>query len=434
MKNILKYIVLLSFLGLTCYVILEQLIPDFYIQIICAVIASIVAFVFIRKHIEPWAFHKFFLIFSFLFLIFIPMVGPKENDSFEKRKLADFPNFRWSNVWKFLFEYEDYYNDRFAFRNSAVQSISKFRFRLFRISPMPIIVQVGEDDWLYTSRKEYILDTSTPFTKEQLDSVILNLKIITKYFEIRNIKYYFSMIPVKERIYPEFMPPDLRFRMKFSKAAQLHAELLKYPEIKSIDVKDVLIEGKKIRPTFYSADTHWNEYGAFLGYRKIIERVRQDFPQVIPFEISDYTIDSVMTDAGDLQLLMGFRDELQYIRYSLDPINQPDPLIIDSTIFESTNTRYSIREMPKPVNGLRLFLVRDSFSQYMRKFITPNFDRTVLAWTPVVPVAKVMQEKPDLVVHEILEHFVTFTMQLPPEISGDTLFLEQYFPGYLNDK
>jgi len=431
MKNLLKYILLLAFIGILSYVLLEQWIGNVNLLIGISSALAIVVFLVIRKHIYTWPFHKFLLVFAFLFLIFIPFVGKKETESFEKRQLAEFPHFRLSNIWKFLFQYEDYFNDRFAFRNSSVQAISKFRFRLFRISPMPNIVQVGKNDWLFTSRDEYILDTSTPYTKEQLDSVIINLKIITKYFDIRNIKYYFAMIPVKERIYPEYMPADLRYRMEFSKAAQLNAELLKHPDIRAIDVKNVLIEGKKVRPTFYSADTHWNEYGAFLGYRKIMERVRMDFPQIKPFEISDYTIDSVMTDAGDLQLLMGFRDELQYIRYHLKSNDIPSPIIIDSTAFETQNSRYSIREMPEPVNGLRLFLIRDSFSQYMRIFITPNFDRTVLGWIPIVPVAKVMQEKPHLVIHEILEHFVVYTLQLPPEIKGDTLFLNQYFPGYL---
>ncbi len=431
MKNWLKYTLLLLFLFTFSFVLLLQWIISEATLLTAAAAISVSAFFILKHYVASWPFHKFFLIASFLLLITIPMVGPKETTSLENRKLAAFPDFRFSNVWKFLFDYEDYFNDSFSFRNTAVKAISKFRFRLFRVSPMPVIVQVGKNDWLYTSRPDYIKDTSSPFTAAQLDSVIMNLKIITKYFDIRNIKYYFTVIPVKERIYPEFMPQDLLFRMEFSKAAQLNAELLKHPEIRSVDVKDVLIEGKKTRPTYYSGDTHWNVFGAFLGYRKIIDRVAQDFPQIKPFEIDDYTIDSIMVDAGDLQLLMGFSDELFFRRYRMKPIDQDVPVVIDSTTFDSTSSRFSIRVMPKPVNGLRLFLIRDSFSEYMRIFITPNFDRTVLGWTPTVPVAKVMQEKPDLVIHQILEHYVMHTLKLPPEISGDTLFLNQHFPGYM---
>lgn len=431
MKGILKYLVLVIYLFALAYIIFEQFIPNVYgLYGVCAALA-IIGFLLLRKHIEPYPFYKFFLIFSFVFLISVPFLGARENSSFEKRALAEFPTFRISNVWKFFFQYQSYFNDRFAFRNEAVQAISKFRFRLFRVSPMPQIVKVGKDDWLFTSREEYINDTSTPFTQAQLDSVILNLEIITKYFDIRNIKFYFSMIPIKERIYPEYMPGDLSRRMTFSKAAQLNEALKNHPSIRSIDCKDVLLEGKKIRPTYYTTDTHWNEFGAFLGYRKIIERVRQDFPQIKPFEINDFNIDSSVTDAGDLQLLMGFRDVMQFTHYHLRRKSGPDPLIVDSTYLCTTNTRYSIREMPQKTSGLKLFLVRDSFTEYLRIFITPNFDRTVFAWMPVIPVANVMQEKPDIVIQEILEHFVVYTKQLPPEIAGDTLFLNQYFPGFL---
>lgn len=431
MKGILKYIVLLAYLLAFSFILLKQFIPNEYVLYGSCAALTIISFIMIKKYISDYPFYKFFLIFTFVFLISVPFVGEKENTSFEKRALAEFPAFKLSNIWKFFFQYQSYFNDRFAFRNEAVQAISKFRFRIFHVSPMPQIVKVGKDDWLFTSRDEYINDTSTPFTKSQLDSVILNLQIITKYFDIRNIKYYFAMIPVKERIYPEYMPGDLRKQMTFSKQAQLYDELKKHPEIRSIDCKAELIAAKKIRPVYYTTDTHWNEYGAFLGYRKIIERVKQDYPQIIPFEESDFTLDSSVTDAGDLQLLMGFRDVLKFNHYHLKRKSGPDPVIVDSSYLCIGNHRYSIREMPKKTSGLKLFLVRDSFSEYLRIFITPNFDRTVLAWMPVIPVANVMQEKPDIVIQEILEHFVVYTKQLPPEIAGDTLFLNQYFPGYV---
>ncbi|MBL0339792.1 MAG: hypothetical protein IPP71_02085 [Bacteroidetes bacterium] len=431
MKNALKYLILAAYLMALSYVFVERFTTNVYILYPVGVAISLVAFLLIKKQIHSYSFHKFFLIYSFLFFILIPFLGKKESTSFEKRELAAFPNLRLSNVWKFFYEYQDYFNDRFAFRNEAVQAISKFRFHLFRVSPMPQIVKVGQGDWLYTSREEYIFDTSTPFTKAQLDSVILNLQIVTKYFDIRNIKYYYAMLPVKERIYPEYMPADLRKRMTFSKRDQLYAELKNHPEIRSIDCKDVLIEGKKIRPTFYTTDTHWNEYGAFLGYRKIIERVRQDFPQIVPFEESDFVLDSSITDAGDLQLLMGFRDVMRFTHYHLKRKSGPDPVIVDSTYLCVGNSRYSIREMPHKPTGLKLFLVRDSFTEYLRIFITPNFDRTIFAWMPVVPVANVVNESPNIVIHEILEHFVVYTKQLPPEIAGDTLFLNTYFPGFI---
>jgi hypothetical protein len=433
MKHLPKYILLAVQLYVLAWVMMLHFSDDQNILIISGIVISIVITFLMRNIISKWTFNKILFIGTFLVILYVPLVGPRETTSFEKRELAPFPEFRAGNPWKFFFGYQSWFNDRFAFRNDAVQLISKLRFRLFKVSPMPKIVETGQGDWLFTSRPEYILDTSTPFTPEQLDTVILNLQMITKYFEERNISFYFAMIPVKERIYPEYLPASLEYRMRFSKAAQLNERLKQHPEIRSVDVKDVLIEGKKVRPTYYTVDTHWNEYGAFLGYRKIIERVRQDYPQIVPFEITDYEIDSVMTDAGDLQLLMGFRDEIEFLRYHLKPINLPTPIVIDSSNYVPGSTRYSIREVENAPTDLKLFLVRDSFSEYMRRYITPHFKRTVLAWVPVIPVGQAVKEQPDIVVQEILEHFVRFTLQLPPEIQNDTLFLNKNFPGYLKN-
>ena len=76
------------------------------------------------------------------------------------------------------------------------------------------------------------------------------------------------MTPIKERIYPEFMPADLRHKFVFSKAEQLYDRLKNNTKIRWVNYKSELIAGKKVRPTYYNLDTHWNEYGAFLAYKK----------------------------------------------------------------------------------------------------------------------------------------------------------------------
>lgn len=431
MNNILKYILIFIYVVLFIHITFSQFIPNEIINYAICIIVAIGFILFTRSHINKQPFSRLLLVATFFFLISVPLAGKKEEDSFEKRALAEFPQFRWGNVWKFFYGYQSYFNDRFAFRNDAVQAISKFRFKVFRISPMPQIVRVGDKDWLFTSRSEYIHDTSTPFTEAQLDTVVMHLEIITKYFDIRNIKYYYSMTPIKERIYPEFMPADLRHKFTFSKAEQLYNLLKNNSNIRWVNYKPELIEGKKTRPTYYTLDTHWNQFGAFLAYKKIIARVKADFPSIIPYTDDDMEIDSSVTDAGDLQLLMGFRDLLHFEHYHVKfkvPVN---PIVVDSASYDTRVGRFSIREMPGPKKGLKLFLVRDSFSEYLRIYLTPHFDRTVLAWMPVIPVAKVVEEKPDIVIQQMLEQFVMYTLQLPPEIKGDTLFLNQYFPEYL---
>lgn len=431
MKHIPKYLLALLFLGTALGFFAENFTEEMWVWIPAFAVAVFVVWRF-RGMIDRQPFSRFILVFSFMFLISIPLIGKKEAESYEKRALAEFPGFRFSNPWKFFFGFTDWFNDRFAFRNEAVQSISKFRLRTFKISTMPRIVEWGEGNWLFTTRKEYVEDTSIPFTEAQLDTVEKNLEIITRYFDTKGIKYYFAMIPVKERIYPEYMSELLRYRMRFSKQAQIYERIASNPNIRSVDVKDVLIEGKKGRPTFYTTDTHWNQYGCFLAYRKIIDKIRQDFPEVQPSKMSDYEISNYVTDAGDLQILMGFRDEFKFERMHFTHKSGVKLISTDGDTAEvGEHKKYQAYTMSGVNNNLRLALIRDSFSEYLKLFICRDFSRSDLVWTPKLPVKEILAAKPDIVLQEILEMFVMNTLVLPDEIKNDKNFMKENFPGWV---
>jgi len=68
-------------------------------------IAAIVVFFIPKETINKSGINQFYFVTIFLLLIFTPFVGEKENESLEKRNLTEFPEWRWSNVWKFFIQY-----------------------------------------------------------------------------------------------------------------------------------------------------------------------------------------------------------------------------------------------------------------------------------------------------------------------------------------
>ena len=52
-------------------------------------------------------------------------------------------------------------------------------------------------------------------------------------------------------------------------------------------------------------------------------------------------------------------------------------------------------------------MFRDSFSVYLIPYLSEHFSRSVYVWSPIFIPDIVEQEKPDIVVHEILELFMT---------------------------
>jgi len=317
MIKTLKYIILFILLAIISLVLLENFISTNMITVAVSVLFASLLLYFFRDVVNKLAVNELIFICSFLAIIWIPLVGKKETISLEKRALAEFPTMRIENVWAFFSDFTKYFSDRLAYRNASVTAISKFKYKVFNVLPVPNIVALGKDGWLYYAIDPEIKDPCTPFTKEQLKRIKMNLDITTKWFDQRNIKYYLAIIPYKSRIYSEMMPDQLKLRMRHANYVQLLNYLEKDTALRLVNCTPELIKGKNVRPVYYKTDTHWNEYGAFLGYRKIIERVRKDFPQITPLELSDFIIDSTIAENGDLELMMGFSGVINTPKYVL---------------------------------------------------------------------------------------------------------------------
>ncbi len=415
------------------YIFIEKFdITWWVLAIVPAFLAAVIVWLFHRT-LQKRKFSQLFFVGFFLLIISLPLVGRKQETSLEKRKLTEFPAMRISNVWEFFFQFQNYFNDRFAFRSQSVEAISRFRLDFFGVSSMPHLVEVGKNGWLFTSKSDQIQNTATPFTDEELDAVERNLEMITRYLDQYGIKYYFAIIPTKEHIYQEQMHELLKRRMRFSKADQLNNRLRNNPIIRTIYVKDVLMEGKSVRDTYSSIDTHWNQYGCFLAYRKVVARISQDFPGIQGADHNDFDIVTTRTDEGDLQFLMGFRKKYFFDHYRYVPKNGVEPFEVDSVYPEvPASWNYAVMKMPGNNSGLKLVMIRDSFGEFMKLFLSRDFENTELIWNPVVPIGKVLSVKPDVVYQQLAEPLVMHALKLPEEIAADTVFLKKYYPEYLN--
>lgn len=430
MQNILKYTFLIAITFAFAYLCLEQFIPNLYLLILVCLVISTGGFFVLRKSISSYPFYKLFLIYSFIFFITVPLVGTKEAESLEKRELAPFPEFRMSNVWVFFKGYERYFNDRFAFRNLMLKMNGMIKLYIFNTTSVPDKMEIGKDNWLFSAGKNYVDQTSKPFTSEELDLIETNFEIITKWLADRNIQYYFVCTPVKARIYPDKMPKALLKQCEFSKWNQLYELLNDNDKLRLIDVREELIEGRNIRDTYIKTDTHWNPFGAYLGYQKIMKSMQIENPELKYHNLDDFTLDSLWSQGGDLLMFMGLTEGIPFYNYALNLKSGITPVVIDSSKAPGFSVKNNIREMPGSINDKKIFLVRDSFMEYLKHFINTSFSRSYYTWTTVVPLVQVMHEKPDIVLHEMNEMFLVNTLRLPPEIKGDTAFMNRFYPRY----
>jgi hypothetical protein len=371
--------------------------------------------------------NELLMVIVFIVILFTPLVGPKETESLENRSLAQFPEWRWSNVWKFFDEYQNYFDDCFAFRNDIIDSYGNFIYNVLDIKPITNTVINGEDEWLFYSDKDYIKITSTPFTHEELSRIHYNLVVTTEWFKEHDIKYYLMLLPVKSRIYSDKLPEYMKVKMSFSRLDQIREYLIKHSSINIIDCKDDLTAARKEGDVYYKSDTHWNERGAFVGYTSILKRIKNDFPEITPMSIDNYNSNKEWNDSGDLQRMLGFEPEFKLKQDVLTLKNS----IATNQIFlgyldDNPKKKYEIYRTPTDTNGLKIFVVRDSFTENLKKFLSVNFSTSIYAWMPEIPMNKIVEENPNIVLHEMLERFTFEYLQLPPEIENDTTFTKQF--------
>lgn len=425
MRDYIKHTITVISLTFVLFFLFNRFLTPIFAIVVALIIATTCNYFLFQKRDSKIGIHAVFIVSVFLAILFIPLVGEKESKSLEKRTLAEFPEWRWSNVWTFFKGYQAYFDDRFAFRNEIINAHGKMKYEIFQSNALTNKVNKGKDGWLFLNEQEYIDPISTPFTEKELQQFHYNLVVITKWFEKHEIKYYFTIPPVKPRIYPEKLSPYLSVALNFSKIKQLNDYLVKKSTYHFIDYRSELLKGKNNQQLYYKGDTHWNLFGAFIGYTKIINTIAQDFPQITPHQIENFTEHKYQMSTGDLDRLLGYKKSST--TQSFFTLKDTADAVLKYSSHPETHTNgFEEWEMPVKTNGLKAFVIRDSFTEQLKIFLNSNFDRSVYAWMQQIPVKKIAKEKPDIVLHEMLERFTDFYLELPPEIENDTAFTKQF--------
>lgn len=427
MKSVVKYIILFIAFTLVSLMIFNRFSTIYIAIAISVIVGATLTYIVSKFIIKKSNLNQLGFVVFFLLVLFIPFFGEKQKESLEKRKLKEFPEWRWSNVWKFFKEYQSYFDDRFAYRNELIDNFGKFKFDFLNITNLTGTVAIGSDKWIFYSDKDYLNNIATPFSNLELKQFNYNLNVITKWFERQGIKYYLFIPPVKSGMYTEMLPDYMKIRTEFSRYNQLKEYLTQKSKINFIDCKKELIIAKKSNEIYFETDTHWNEIGAFVGYSKIINVLKIDFPQLQPCLFKDFKIVKADFFSGDLLAMLGYDSKKPTFQYIMSHKNNIEPKLTLSTILpENPDNFFEIYEMPEDTNDLEIYVVRDSYSEKLKKFISLNFKKSIFYWKAQLPINNIAKEKPDVVLHEMLERFSYLYIDLPPEIKNDTAFTNQF--------
>jgi hypothetical protein len=320
-------------------------------------------------------------------------------------------------------DFEKYFNDHFGFRNYFVRANSLLAVGVLGTSPTPDVV-IGRDGWLFYNAKEE--GGNLPdfygrslFPAQRLDTMGKYAAWLQGEMDKRGIQFLIVMAPNKHTIYPEYLPRNvLAGRGQRTRADQLD-ELLAAKGVDFLDLRETLLKSKGAYPynLYYKTDTHWNDLGAFIGYRAIMEDIgkrRRDLPILKP---EDFTI--AQKENGnylDLAGFIGMGGEMEDKTIVMTPKSPyravslaPDLSYLPAGDYQSKVFRGGAAKAPK------LLMFRDSFIVAPLPFFAESFSNSVYVWQLNVDFNIVDKEKPDIVILEFVERSAGLALTRPSE-------------------
>lgn len=254
-------------------------------------------------------------------LLFALGIGVQSSEAFlafdqRPRSMLAPPGWDRRTVKNFFASFERFLCDRMPFREELLKTRARIGLRFGRLLN-PEVVVLGKEGWLFfgnaVGRGIDQYRGLLPLDANTLAALQRYFAGIQRQLAQAGIPFLVVIAPDKHTIYPEFLPAYLSSK-GVSPADQITTGS---PGLEILDLRPVLLEAKQHTslPLYYKTDSHWNEFGAYLAYRNIMERL----PLVEPVTAkeSDF-LQLPGAGKGDLAVKVGgavsFSDVLTHIR------------------------------------------------------------------------------------------------------------------------
>jgi alginate O-acetyltransferase complex protein AlgJ len=325
----------------------------------------------------------------------------------ENRALASRPELKFDRgaLAQFPSKFEAYFNDQFGLRRRLIHWLNIVKVAGLGVSPSAKVI-LGKNHWLFY--REFDLDyyrVLKPLTPDLVEKWRRGLEARRDWLAARGIPYLVVFARSKSTIYPEYMPPVYNRLHAESRLDQLMAELRAHSSLTVIDLRDPVLKAKALDQVYYRTDSHWNNYGAYAGYTKIMEVLSAWFPQIKAIARSEFTDVKISEPGRDLAMMLAMRKyywetytDLKLMRPSLGR-QVPQAATAKALV---TNGPDLVFEHPDPKLP-RAVMFRDSFADLLIPLLSEHFQHIVFSWQYTLDRDVVEREKPDVVIQEMVE-------------------------------
>lgn len=260
------------------------------------------------------------------------------------------------------------------------------------LSVSPDEVVIGADGWMYLGDlysgtiSSHRPPTNSEMVVDQAESLLGSLDEWSVRLSGEGVGFFFLVGPNKSSIYPEFLPGWAEWDNTSSMAIFVKALGEKPPLVLP---HNALRRESELLLTYYLTDSHWNDWGGYVGYRELMnEVVNQNdslSPNVLEFEPDQFIEKS--TTVGDLAWLLSFGEfgsdtNSVLIEPLAIPVTESD--WATGEIFYEGPVRslappqdWTLIQSPDALNSMRVLWLRDSFGDEMSSYMHATFEETL---------------------------------------------------------
>jgi len=336
----------------------------------------------------------------------------QESGESEQRGLAPWPDLKLTPESLLLFpaDCDAFFNDHFGLRTTLIHWLDHIEVLWLKSSSSDTVI-VGKKGWFFLTESPVTkgCQPSHPFTAGQLRRWQQVLEARRDWLARRGIRYLVVFVPEKQTIYPEDLPRRYRpLQTRGTRLDQLMTYLHAHTDVPFLDLREPLRQAKPQERLYHYTDAHWNDRGAYVGYRRIVETLASWFTGMEPWPRSAFYDEVQREPGGDCVRMLALDHEITEEILKLTPKPEYPRL-----------THGTHEGFAPPVSGMappfamyqdnsrlpRAVMFCDSFTAAMYPFLAQHFQRIAFIGQcfPTFDPALVEREQPDIVIQEMVE-------------------------------
>lgn len=323
--------------------------------------------------------------------------------------------------------FDKFWSDHFGWRYTLIRSNVLLTRALFEDSEQ-LRVQIGKERWLFFKgdREMDYVQHHDPLTEDELAALCGELVANQRELARRGARYVLVFAPNKSTIYPEYLPGYVTPAPKTRLDQVIEYLEAHYPgQVPVVDLRGALLEMKnKVDYLLYErTGSHWADSGAYFGYVALMRALDSLDVPVGALPTTDVRVRFVQYEPFDLARLVYFDDDRESlpvvtgVRKGTDKlkrtfIGNPSPFRMK---YDLNYLPFRIKNSDSTRTG-KVVVFRDSFFSRPTYLFARHFRESVMYRNTYVDFEIIDQEKPNLVVHELVERFL---MKEPLQLSAN---------------